>query len=182
MTGPQKPLVVTFLGPIGSGKSYFAKQLSEKLNVIRFNSDAMRQAMGDEWSVEAVRRVGGALDYAAEQVLRSHQSVIYDTARFNKLDARRELGDIAGKTGAVVVLVWVEAPRDVIIDRVVSREPSTEHLQFSAEEAKQILERHDRAFVPPQEGEVCVKIDGLASFDEQYRSFQEQLKRLELSL
>lgn len=181
MTDSQKPLVITFLGPIGSGKSYFAKQLSEKLQIVRFNSDAIRQAMGDEWSEEAVRKVAGALDYVVEQVLRNHQSVIYDTARFNKLDARQALRAIAEKTHAEVVLVWVESPRDVVVDRVTSREPSSEHLRFTNEEAEQILERHDRAFVPPQDDEMCIKIDGTESFNEQYQSFQEQLKQLGLS-
>jgi predicted kinase len=182
MADSQKPLVITFLGSIGSGKSYFARQLSEKTGIVRFNSDAIRQAMGYEWSEEAARRAAGALNYTVEQMLRNHQSVINDTARFNKLDARRELQGIAEKTGATVVLVQLESPRDVIIQRVTSREPTSEHLQFTAQEAEQILARHDRAFVPPQDGEICINIDGTASFDEQFKSFQEQLEQLGLSL
>lgn len=182
MTDSRKPFVIVFLGSIGVGKSYFAKQLSEKLRIIRLNSDAMREAMGDEWSEQTNHRLFGAMDYAIGQILQSGKSVIYDAARMNKLDARETLRQIAHRADADMLIVWVETSREVVEQRVTTRQPTSEHLQFSTEEAKSILQRHDKSFSPPQSNEQFVRIDGTASFEDQYTSFVQQLEGLDISI
>ena len=114
---PNKPLVITFLGSIGVGKSYFARQLAAKSNVVRLNMDALRLAWyGSVEEVDAHQseysvinlRFFRVLDYIVKELLVTKTSVILDVAQFNVMRRRQELYDIASKQGATVILVWLK--------------------------------------------------------------------------
>lgn len=178
MTGTQKPFVIVFLGSIGSGKSYFARQLADKLGIVRFNSDAMRKAMGEEWGIEANLRLWGALDYSIEQTLRAGYSVIYDAARMNKLDARVGIDELARKVDARVIVVWIDTPREIAAERAEKRQPMDDQLPFTRSQVDEIIAVHEQGFGSPQPHENVIKISGLISFEEQYEVFQEKFKEI----
>lgn len=176
----QKPLVIVFLGSIGAGKSFFARQLAATYRIARINSDAMRFAMGETWGEKANRRLWGAGDYAVEQILTSGQHVIYDAARFNRLEARRSLYEITEKIDAVALVIWIETPREVAAERAATRELTDDQKPFTREEVEEIIDRHEERFNPPEPYEKVIKIDGQAPFDDQLASFTVQLKDLAL--
>jgi len=178
MGNTQKPVVIVFLGSIGAGKSFFARRLAKKLSIVRINSDAMRAAMDEQWGEEANRRLWGAGDYAVEQVLAAGYPVIYDAARFNRLEAREKLRAIANKIGAQVIIVWIETPREVAALRAETRELTDDQRPFTKEEVEEIIDNHEKGFNPPESYEAVVKVSGEAPFDVQYKGFQEQLKEL----
>lgn len=182
MFQPQKPIVIVFLGSIGSGKSYFARQLAEKTNLVRLNTDAFRKAMGETWGDESNRKLWSTMDYMVEQLLLSRQSIIYDAARFNILKSRQALTSLAEECDASVLIVWVDTPAEVAAERVQTREHATDQVRFSLEETTEIIASHFKTFSPPLDTETYIKLDGLASFDEQYESFQEQLREKGITL
>ena len=183
----QKPLLITFLGSIGSGKSFFARQLSERMRIARFNPDSARIAV--HGSVEALMlrperdteydvMLFKLIDYGVEAVLKSGHSVIYDTARYNGIANRYQVNELADSVGAQVVLVWIKTPRDVATVRATNREERADQRQLSAEKTERYLDFHETNFNPPQVGELVIEISGQIPFDEQYRIFEEQLVHL----
>lgn len=174
----QKPLVVVFLGSIGSGKSFFARQLALGSDTVRINTDAMREAMGEVWGEQSNRRVWGAMDYAVEQILSAGQSVIYDAARFNRRESRDSLGKLAEKAHAKVVVVWIDTPREIASLRAQSREPTDDQRPVSKQDAEAIIDNHEKKFDPPDSHESVIKISGEIPFEEQYKIFTEKLAQL----
>lgn len=181
MKRSQKPYVIVFLGSIGAGKSHFARQLADREHLILINSDALRKAMNEPWSPNG-DRLWNAMDYMVERALSAGKSIIYDAGRFNLLKSRRALRRIVEGVGARVLIVWINTPREIAHGRAQSREATEDQLRFTAEEAEQILQRHDRNFSPPGEGETYIVVDGTSTFTEQYRSFRKQLKEKKITL
>jgi predicted kinase len=187
MSGVEKPLLITFLGSIGSGKSYFARQLAEKLGVIRLNPDSARIAMfgsldalnnrpdqGEEYN----QRLFGLLNYVMEQALAAGNTVVYDTAKYNGLANRQELSQLAAKVPAQIVYVWIQTPRVLAIERVTSREETVDQRRLGVTRANEILDFHEAKFSHPLPEEFVIKISGQIPFDEQYVIFKKELARL----
>lgn len=176
MDAAQKPLVIVFLGSIGSGKSFFARQLAKKLCVVRINSDAMRHAMGETWGDEANRRLWGAGDYVVEQILAAKHHVIYDAARFNRIEARKRLYEVAEKVGALLIIVWIETSREVAAERAEKRELTDDQRPFTKAEVEEIIANHEKKFNAPRPHELVIRVSGELSFEQQYESFTKQLE------
>ena len=161
------------LGYPGSGKSYFARQLAEQISAVRLNGDGVRHAMfeGEEaMNPKNNPMVFGALDYAANQVLKAGYSVIYD-ASHNKYEDREKGRVLAGQYGVEPIIVWVQITKQTAKDRVASRERLPDQPFIRPERLDQLMKN----LQPPKETEPCIKIDGTVPFDEQYQSFQQQL-------
>lgn len=54
-----KPLLIVFLGFPGSGKTYFARHLAEKIGAVTLNTDALRVSMfGSLEKIDEIRHKG----------------------------------------------------------------------------------------------------------------------------
>lgn len=121
-----RPLLVVFLGFPGSGKTYFARRLAERLPAVTFNSDALRVAMFG--SIENMERISqsdrsrlyddvfGAMNYATRQVLEAGCSVVFDAQQTKRGD-RRRVEELAKESGAIPVLVWIKTSRETALRR-----------------------------------------------------------------
>lgn len=180
METQKNPILVVFLGSIGSGKSYFARQLTPKLDAVRLSADAARLAMlGTLEAVNASAKDGlehnkklfGVLNYAAQSILASGKSVVFDTARFNGFEHREEAREIAKATDARLIIVWLDTPREVAFERALSRDELDDQRKLGADRANQILDFHYANFDAPQAGEFVIKISGQVPFETQYEQF-----------
>ncbi len=181
-----QPLLVIFLGPAGAGKTYFARQLAEKMNAVHLNADAARLASygslkaiheGDAYTPEANKRLSGTLDYATRAVLSAGKDVIYDTPRFNNGQDRTSIINMANSVNAHTVIVWMDIERDVASQRAQERDETEDTRKLSKEDTERILTQHYKQFDPPKEGEVVVKIPGNYPFERQYQLFIDFLKK-----
>jgi predicted kinase len=179
-----RPLVITFLGSIGVGKSFFARQLAAKTNIVRLNADAVRMAMfgsrteierKDGHGIEVNRQIFGVYDYVVSEILATKRSIILDVAQFNQLERRKELTRIADKADATVILVWIETPRETAMQRVQTRDELYDQRRVDEARARAIFEYHDKNFGEPIGGEHVIKISGTVPFEEQYTQYQQQL-------
>lgn len=186
-----QPYVIIFLGSIGSGKSYFARHLADELNIIRINADAIRLSMygsveaikaQDGYSVQANRKLFGAMNYFLRESLHRGQSVIYDTARFNGLKARHALQEIVEPYNARTILVWMRTDPAIAAERAQSRVAQDDQLKMSPEDVDRTLKFHNSHFFPPEPQELSVKIDGTAPFEQQLAAFRAQLHELGIEL
>lgn len=174
------------LGYPGSGKTYFSERLASKIGAVRINADAMRVAAFG--TIEAARAFDkttkllnpimfGVLDYTAAQVLRSGTSIICDYQHTRK-SARDTKYAIAAENNAIPVVIWVQAPRDMAVQRGSEREESLDHRKHSKEKMEALVARTTDTLDVPGEDELVVVIDGTIPFEEQYDSFTRQLENL----
>jgi predicted kinase len=184
-----KPLLVSFVGVPGSGKTTFARQLAAELNAVTLNSDAIRVSMwGSREAVWATHKnpaerargnklTFGALDYAAGQVLAAGYSVVYD-CNANKYAERSKMAKIALKYGAESILVYIKTPHELAIQRITRREEAHDAISQNPEKAQELVERFARAIELPIPSERVVEINGEVPFGEQYKLFQSALTHL----
>lgn len=184
----EKPTLYHFLGLPGSGKTHFAKHLSERLGIVRLNSDSMRIAIfGSRDKTRELYESGNrevlnsyvfnAMDYATRELLAKGQSVIQD-ANHNRLSDRKNLIKLAAQHGGRAVLIHIDTPKDVATTRAQSRVETTDQRKLSAEEVADVHERHALNTDSPIDSETVIKIDGTVDFEDQFSSFILQLEQL----
>jgi len=166
------------LGYPGSGKSYFARKLSEKEGIVRLNADSLRTklygSIEDGLDPATKPIVFDALDYAAVEVLRVGHSVIFDAQHRSRAD-RHSSAQVAKEAGVPAVVVWIKTPRDIAIDRIATREAQHDQQQLGREEASAKVDRAESLFEDFVDGETVIEIDGTASFEDQYNTLMSQI-------
>jgi predicted kinase len=174
-----KRYLFLMLGFPGSGKSYVANWLAPHMKAVHLRGDEMRLRMFNKnhpelhtWKYQM--QVIGAMQYAVGQVLEAGHSVIYDS-NHNSVKGRLPLEEVARKSGAVPVIVWVKAPLDVAKERVLARAAKGGiHETFGLD----FVDRMANNLQPPTEGEIAIELDGTQSEREQRSSFEKQLAAL----
>lgn len=137
------PMIVMVMGLPGSGKTYFARHLSERLGAPYLGSDQTRNEMNamGKYSMQDKRKVYEEMLARVEQHLASGDPVILD-ATFYKDDLRLPFEILARSKGIPLVKMWVEAPVEVIKERVSSKREDSD-ADFS------VYQKLAAAFEPP---------------------------------
>lgn len=182
-----KPLLISFLGFAGSGKTTFAKQLASEIGAVTYNSDALRMSMfGSHEAIEVIREsqrsrlyddVFGAMNYAATQSLLAGHHVIYD-AQMTKRSDRARMTELASTNNAYFLLVWLQTTPDIAIRRGQQRESRDDSHPYSHEKITMLVERFERVTDLPDNDENTIIISGEMPFDEQLKVFQEGLRAI----
>lgn len=107
----------------GSGKTYFARQLSDSLKAVHVSSDRIRGELFEKprYDNQENQIVEHLTHYMAEEFLNAGVSVIYDmyVARFPQ---RRALRDLAAKVHAKPILLWFQVDHDTAFGRIMKRD------------------------------------------------------------
>lgn len=181
-----KPLLIMFVGVPGSGKTYFAKRLAQKLHAVTINSDAIRLSMwGSRDAIRATHATGrervsanrltfGAMDYAAVQIIKAGHSVVYD-CNANKYEERAKMAMIAREAGGLGIVVRIQTPHAVAVRRGLEREEADDQPKFLVETAEQVVERFAKEIEEPSERENVIEISGELPFEGQYTIFEREV-------
>lgn len=183
-----KPLLIYFIGQPGSGKTYFATRLADRLGAVRLNSDATRIAMfGSSEEVERIRKskqesilyapVFGAMNYSAQQIINSGHSVIYDAQATKRRDRKRH-EKLAHECDAAPILVWIDTPGELAIKRGQEREQRDDSIVYSESKMRMLAELFSKNIDLPESDENLIKISGELPFEEQFKSFEAQLSSI----
>jgi predicted kinase len=116
------PTLVAVSGLPGTGKSYFSQRLAERLPFVILESDALRRVLfpAPVYSRQESFRVFKAVYQLIERLLQEGVSVILDAT--NLTEGNREyLYSVAERLGVKLILVRVEAPREVVRQRLAGR-------------------------------------------------------------
>jgi hypothetical protein len=116
------PFLVAVSGLPGTGKSYFSRQLSEKLDCVIIESDALRKKIFSPptYSSQESQHLFQVCHFLAEDLLKKGISVIVDAT--NLIEYHRErLYRIAEQLGLKLIIVRVEAPQEIVLDRLRKR-------------------------------------------------------------
>jgi predicted kinase len=107
----------------GTGKSFLCRKLAEKSPFLILPSDALRKVLfpTPQYNEQENKRLFSACHVLIEELLNKGIPVIFDAT--NLLEHHREyLYRAAERAGAKLILVWVEAPPEVVRQRLIARE------------------------------------------------------------
>jgi predicted kinase len=117
-----KPPFVVVSGLPGTGKSYFCTRLAERLPFVVLESDALRKTLFSppSYSPEESARLFRTLHLLIENLLGKGIPLILDATNLSERD-RERLYNIADRLDAHLILVRVEAPPELVYQRLESR-------------------------------------------------------------
>jgi predicted kinase len=117
------PAFIAVSGLPGTGKSYFCHRLAERLPLVILESDALRRVLFLQpvYRPEESARLFRALHLLIERLLKRGISLVLDATNLSER-FRERLYNIADRLGVKLVLVQVEAPPEVVYERLKVRQ------------------------------------------------------------
>lgn len=168
---PNKPFLIIFYGFPGSGKTYFARQICEKIQAAHLQSDRIRCELFEEprYDRDENRAVLRIVDYMVEEFLNAGVSVVYDMGAI-RLSQRRFLRDLARKTGAESILIWQQIDPDSALTRAMKRDRRRADDKYAMHMSKDVFKTIAGSMQNPDAGEQYVVTSGKHAFTMQLNS------------
>ena len=117
-----EPAFIVISGLPGTGKSYFCSKLAERLPFVILESDALRKTLfsSPSYSSQESSRLFQACHLLIERLLKKGIPLILDATNLSER-FRERLYSIADRSDVKLVLVRVEAPPQVVHERLKAR-------------------------------------------------------------
>gem|GEM_PF-1163029 len=156
-----------------SGKSTFARHLSQWLDGAYFQADSVGRALFVHPTFSPAERIDvyQHMDYQTRATLNSRRHVLYD-GTLTSLEHRHHLRQLAEQCGTKAVGIWLDLPVEVARHRaqIISEDTSQgRHI------APALFDQYIQAFQVPDEQELILHVDGQWRFASQYRQLRSQL-------
>jgi predicted kinase/GNAT superfamily N-acetyltransferase len=121
----KRPRLIIVCGLPGSGKTTHAKKVEQNLHAVRFCADEWMNAIGvNLWEGDARQRIEMLQWNIARQILSGGRNVIIEWGTWGRSE-RDVLRTEARKLGAGVELHFLDAPVDVLFERIRRRNMET---------------------------------------------------------
>ena len=141
---PNKPFVIFLYGFPGAGKTAFARQLAEEVNLAHLQQDKLSHELYNQNTSKTDGASRNAMNYMCREFLRAGVSVIYDT-NVHRMGERRTLRDEVRKIKATPVLIWLQVdPESAYLrGQIRDRRKADDHYakDYSPEDYEAILNR-----------------------------------------
>jgi predicted kinase len=163
----------------GAGKSYFARQLSERLQAAhvqdgRIRNELFEQPRYDRQENEAITHL---MDYMAEQFLGAGVSVIYDTNAMRS-SQRRALREAARKAHVEPMIIWVQIDVESAFSRVAGRDRRKTDDKYAMPLDRTTFDKLTGNMQNPSRDENYIVISGKHSFKTQLNSIIKRLREI----
>jgi len=118
-----EPAVIVVSGLPGTGKTYVCGKLAERLPFVILESDALRKTLfrSPSYSAKESSQLFRAIHLLIERLLKKGISVILDATNLSERN-REYLYSIADRLDVKLVVVRVEAPPEVVRERLATRQ------------------------------------------------------------
>ena len=115
------------IGLPGTGKSYFCRRLAERLPFLVLESDALRKSLfpSPTYSAPESSHLFRTIHYLIEGLLKKGIPLILDATNLSERH-RERLYNIAERLNTKLILVRVEAPSDLVQERLKARSEGKE--------------------------------------------------------
>ena len=122
-----EPTLIAVSGLPGTGKSHFCAELAERLPSLILESDALRKVLfsSPSYSQEESARLFRAIHLLIERLLKRGVSIILDATNLSER-FREHLYSIADRLDVKLILVRVEAPPELVRERLQARQDKPE--------------------------------------------------------
>lgn len=176
---PSKPFLLLFYGYPGAGKSYFARQLAENVQMAHLQADRIRGELFDNprYDKQENSIVTHLMDYMTEEFLSAGLSVAYDLNASHPKQ-RKHLYDIAKKHKATPLLIWIQMDRDTAFARNQSRDRRRADDKYAASWDRTTFETVVGVMQNPKPGEDYTVISGKHLFNMQQSAVISKLRAL----
>lgn len=137
-----RPRLIIVCGLPGSGKTTHAKQIEQNLHAVRLCADEWMRAIGiNLWASDARQRIENLQWDIARQILTLGRNVVIEWGTWGRSE-RDVLRTEARKLGAAIELHFLDAPVDVLFERIRRRDMETPAITLEdLQKWSQIFER-----------------------------------------
>ncbi len=151
----------------GAGKTYFARQLSEKIGAVHLHSDRFRNELFEHprFDNQEDDIIDHLMQFMAAEFLNAGVSIIYD-GNAKRLINRRALRDLARKSGAKQQLIWLQIDPESAMSRLNSRDKRTNDDKYAVDYSKSSFDDHASMMQNPNNEDYMV-ISGKHTFKTQ---------------
>lgn len=173
---PNKPLLIMLYGFPGAGKTYFARQFCDNFQAAHIQGDRIRYELFEKprYDREENGIITHLMDYMTEEFLSAGLSVVYDVNAI-RLSQRRQLRDMARRSGATPILIWQQIDTESAFVRTAKRDRRRADDKFSPTMDRATFERTAVNMQNPQNEEYIV-ISGKHTFNTQLSSVMKYLR------
>jgi predicted kinase len=178
---PTKPFLIMLYGFPGAGKTYFARQLTEHLQVAHVHGDRIRGELFEHprYDKEENEVISQLMDYMTGEFLNAGLSVIYDVNAMRG-NQRRVLREMARKyRGVQPILIWLQIDPESAYVRTQARDRRRSDDKYAGPADRATFERIAGAMQNPQNEDYIV-ISGKHTFATQLSALMKRLRELGL--
>lgn len=178
---PTKPLLILLYGFPGAGKTAFARQLCENLVAAHIQGDRIRAELFENptYGKDENHIVSSLMTYMAGEFLNSGVSVIFDTNAM-RVAQRRALRNLAVKTHAESILVWLQIDEESAFTRVAKRDRRKADDRYAQSLDRTSFEHLNAGMQNPSTTEHYLVISGKHVFSTQKSAILRRLQELKL--
>jgi len=178
---PTKPLLIMLYGFPGAGKSYFARQLCEQFQAAHVQGDRIRGELFEtpRFDKEENAVVSQLMDYMTHEFLSAGVSVVYDTNAMRSAQ-RLALRDMARRTRAQPLLIWLQIDTDGAFERISSRDRRRTDDKYAAPIDRGTFDGIVGHMQNPGSVEDYIVISGKHTFGTQFSAVVKRLRELGL--
>jgi len=164
----KKPVLIMTYGYPGSGKSYFARNLTDHFECAHLQSDRIRREVFKEptYDKQETSIVKHLMDYMTEEFLGAGISVIYDGDVFRK-NQRFALRQLARKNQAETMVIWLQIDAESARMRTESRDRRTIDDKYAYPHTESSFQKYAKYMQHPDQTENYVVVSGKHTFDSQ---------------
>ncbi len=120
-------MIIIVFGLPGSGKSYFASKLAERINARYVNSDVIRRELFDvrKYSREEKMTVYNVMFREMKKAILQNKSIVLD-ATFYKRHIRNKFIEVVNEIGKRIIFIEIRAELKIIIERLSRKRKNSE--------------------------------------------------------
>lgn len=172
-----KPFVVMFYGYPGSGKTGFAKQLSEELGLAHLQEDRIANELFGERQAGDDPALKRMMHYVTKEFLRANVPIAFD-ADVLRLQDRRAIRELSKQQKAGSLLVWLQVDPETAFARTQTRDRRKSEDKYAKTYDKSTFEGTLGRMQNPSINEDYVVISGKHTFSTQRNAVMKKLYEL----
>lgn len=178
---PAKPFVILMYGFPGSGKTYFARQLSDRLQVAHIHADRIRAELFetpryDKQENEVILQL---MNYMTGEFVNAGLGVVYDMNLMRGMQ-RRQVREIARKLRIPTLIAWVQIDTETAYARGQKRDRRRSDDRYAAQLDRKGFDSIAANMQNPSANEDYVVISGKHNFTTQYGAIARKMRDMGL--
>ena len=176
---PNKPVLIMLYGFPGAGKTAFARELCEIFQAAHVYGDRMRldlfeQPRFDKQENDVLMQL---MNYMTTEFLHAGMSVVYDINAM-RAKQRLELRELARKSHAQPILLWLQIDPESALTRVTKRDRRRAEDKYAAPIDRRMFEQIAGHMQNPTASEDYVVMSGKHTFKTQFSSLSRRFHDL----